>query len=52
LILTENDYVTLCITDHTHPPETDKLRNREKLPFDGSVLEHVPMEQKRTAKSE
>jgi hypothetical protein len=38
LILSDNDFVTLCITDHTHPPETEKLKNREKLAFDSSVV--------------
>jgi hypothetical protein len=41
LILSDSDFVTLCITDHTHPPETDKIRNKEKFPFDASMLESI-----------
>lgn len=41
LILTDNDFVTLCITDHTHPAETDKIKNREKFPFDSSIIENL-----------
>src|SRR5690349_8231407 len=42
LIITDNDLVTLCITDHTHPAEMEKLRNREKKVFNSSVLETLP----------
>lgn len=47
LILTDNDFVTLCITDHTHPPETEKLRTREKIQFDRNVMEfrHIKTEE-------
>lgn len=42
LILGDNDYVTLCIVDHTHAPEKDKLRNRDVKNFDASVLKESP----------
>ena len=41
LILSDSEFVTLCITDHTHPPETDKIRNKEKYAFDSSILESI-----------
>ncbi|CRK91977.1 CLUMA_CG005563, isoform F [Clunio marinus] len=46
LILNANEVVTLCITDHTHLPETEKLRNRELMPFNISVLENYMQEPK------
>lgn len=37
LILNEDSY-TLCITEHTHQPETDKIKNRALLPFNLALL--------------
>lgn len=37
LILNDDSY-TLCITEHTHEPETDKLKSREMMPFNMSLL--------------
>lgn len=44
--------MTLCITDHTHPPESDKLRNREKIPFDETVVASMSADNKRNTKIE
>lgn len=37
LILNEDSY-TLCITEHTHGPETEKLKKCETMPFHASLL--------------
>jgi hypothetical protein len=50
LILNEDSY-TLCITEHTHEPETEKLRNREMMPFHMSLLA-PPQSRKSSIKEE
>ena len=37
MILGEESY-TLCITEHTHAPEYEKIRNREMYPFNAALL--------------
>lgn len=38
LILQGTDLVTLCITEHTHPAEKDKLKNRNVNQLDSMTL--------------
>lgn len=49
MILGEESY-TLCITEHTHPPELDKIKNREVYPFNTTLL--TPPQPRRSFKKE
>lgn len=51
LILKDNEYVSLCITEHSHDPEFEKLKNREIRDLDASVLQSMP-EPKRNVKND